>query len=383
MSRSLMASRVWGEISALLQWWREQLVELGLAVLARTIPRLATRIQVFPNAAEWQIWLVRGTRRQPLTTIAAPPTPLNEEQQRALQPIAKAPALIGVAPSSLMTLDCRLPAAAERALHSAIPLYLQRELPLPLEQFHVQWRLIARDRLTRQITVRIWIIRARDAQLYLDAVRGFGLRAVQLGIDQGNGHIAHNFMRAQGSEVRAQEQLPTRRLAMAAGALLMAIVLLTAGQWSYERVRVGRVQRALHARALIVRAQSEQLVHAWQPALAIREVMADVDAADTLLALTQAIPTSAWVYDANIEALTHAPAHIKIMGFAPQANGLTQTLEALSGFRAVTLVNSLPSSVGSSGNASGERFQIAADWAPVESAPGGVARAQDRNVAGL
>ena len=135
---------------------------------------------------------------------------------------------------------------------------------------------------------------------------------------------------------------------------------MTLGQWLLERHRVRLVAAPLHAQSLAIQQVAQQAHTAWGPAATLHAVMTTADATDALVALTQAIPVTAWVYDASIEAHVASPVHLKLIGMAPKASALVQVLEGTPQYQAVTLANALPMG----GANEREQFQIVADWQP-------------------
>ena len=349
---------------ALLRWWWAQMAGLAWSALARLFPSLTTRLQIYPTDSEWQLWQVRGTQRTPLAneSLASPET--EGECRERLRVWSARPAMMGLRTEQVMILDLKLPKAAEKALHTAMPLRLLRELPLQLDQFLIDWQVIEKDRAAQQLTVRTWVVRRTDVQRELARAERWGLRIVQVGVDERQGLIARNFLKAHIQRTRVSAWQRDRRLAACAAAIATAILGLTMGQWLLERHQIRLVAAPLHAQSLAIQNLAQEARAAWSPAATLHTVMANPDATDALVALTQAVPATAWIYDASIEARLASPVHLKLIGIAAKASALVQMLESTPQFKAVTLANALPMG----GTNDREQFQIMADWQPL-SAP--------------
>jgi hypothetical protein len=345
------------ELGGLWTWWAHQLHELFLSLVALVLPRAATQLLLFAGAYEWSIWVQRGTKRDLLGTIPKPNDPEDSDWMRLTASHADRRITVGLASERVLQFDLSLPIAAGPDLDSAMPLLLQREIPLRLDRMCVDWSVVARQHSAARIVVRVWAARSSEVQEIVALANAARLRIAQIGIAQSGGKVRRRFRMAVAELERRPLTRPVRGLTTSALILVTGLVLVVAAQDVYERVVVSRAFRAEHSQAVTLRRAAAQLKGDVMPALALARVMSTPDAADALLALSKAVPPDAWVYDAQIR-IEGPVAHIQIMGSAPTGVGLEQAIERVPGFHGVALVNSFPEGIPSIR----ERFQIMADW---------------------
>ncbi len=133
-----------------------------------------------------------------------------------------------------------------------------------------------------------------------------------------------------------------RRLAAIVVALAVMLGGLIAAQWAYERIVVDAKLRDINAQAQVASRLANRLTRESAPARELLKIARVPDASDVLAALTQTIPSYAWVYQLNIEAPSTGATVISMGAFAPPGTALVSVLQDTHRFGTVQLVSATP-----------------------------------------
>ncbi len=261
---------------------------------------------------------------------------------------------------------------------SAVSLHLHSRLPLPLDRYLAEWRILDRDRAAGRVAVRIWLLRRSDVTREHARAEHLRIRLVRIGVKGERPELACTFPTTDTRQAGAPVNKWAARLAWLAGSLLFANAVATATSWVVERRRTQSVAAPLHRQAETLRGAYSRAIESWQPVSDLQIELYVPDAWEVLETLTQTLPLNAWLTEVQVESQPSKSMHVVMAGIAPQAGGVAQAFSTAPGWSSVSLANSMAVDSG----VHRERFQISADWAiarapvthttiPVASRPGG------------
>jgi len=356
-----LARRLREEVAAFLGWWGGELREAGLQLTALAAPRLAMRLllRVEPGA------LTLCDLRSPVTaalgtTTRSAPGQWPERLEGDARPLAGVRTSVQLAREEVLLYELTLPASLERELGQVISLRLERDLPLHREQVYVDHWVKERLRRRRQIVVHVLVARRSDVERVRELLAASGLRLARVGVadpSRGPKYVAGNLL--PGSFRVRFLSVRERALAYSVCVVASLWVLLIAGQWIYERTRVGLEIERTAAKADAVRHLMHRLAADEAPARALERVAATPDAAEVLLDLTQTMPRDSWAYALTIWAPDSGEPEVVLSGFTPTATSLVDTLAKSGRFGKLRLVFATASEIGS-----GDRLQISSAAQP-------------------
>jgi hypothetical protein len=336
---------------ALLRWWIRELRDIGQQLLERTAPRLAKQVVIEFNGNTAEAYtLRRGSASESATIFREPNGTWSElfPPGEALAGHHGARATLVLAPEDTFSFDLFVPQALRRDLDKVITLHLERELPLARDQFGVDYRI--REHLSSTGTIRVQVLVAHRTQLeeLRDLAQKWGLRATRIGAPAEGGLIVGDFLRGRFRFGTMTLSPPERRLSAVVSALACTLGALVLGQWTYERIAVHAQLRRVNSQAQLASRLADRLTRESAPARDLLNIERVPDASDALAALTQAVPSYAWVYQLRIEAPSTGAVVIHMEAFAPPSTSLLSDLEDTHRFGTVQLV-SATSGVGPSG----------------------------------
>lgn len=331
------------ECGALLKWWVQELRELTEAVLERLAPRLARRLVIrFGDQAAIALAPRRGqhTVAFELARDARGQWPEHLRESGATGDYEGARVTIVLAPSEVFKFELILPEVPERDLTAMIDLHLEREWPVARDRFSVDHRVVQRLRLRGSIRVEVLLARHEHLEKLRELAQGWGLRLVRIAAAGESGEIVGDFLprRFRFKPIRAAALAPLERnLATATAVLALALTVVIAGQWIYERLVVGAALTRVSQRAAVATRLAHELARQSLPARELLRISTTPDAIDALGSLTRSVPVNAWVYELDVSVPGTGTPKIRLTAFAPAASALVDTLQQTHRFGTVHL----------------------------------------------
>jgi hypothetical protein len=256
----------------------------------------------------------------------------------------------------------RLPLAAEHSLHQVMPLIMERDLPLPVEQLVTDWRIQGRD--TGALHVQIVAIRRTSLQSNFDLLERWDLRVNRVAIaprtfDQVNLSQTYGNLAMSARKRAALPWTSTQKiLGWGAVAAVVLAVMVTLGQWTYERVRLMAPLREAHTAQM----QFSTLSHLYDrnvaPAKSLVQLLTSSDAIDVLARLTHSVGTDAWAHELAIREDPKGGFQVKFTGRAANGRELVRQLKELPTLKDVDLSSSELGEVASGKN----RIALTMHW---------------------
>ena len=361
------SQRIGTEATALLRWWTRELRDIGQQALERAAPRLAKRLVIEFKADTAQAYALRdGLASERITVVHDPSNgwPHEFPGGELLADSHGASATLVLAPDDVLKFDLLVPESLGRDLDKVIALHLERELPLARDQFGVDYDVLEHARDTGKIRVRVLVAHRRQIDQLRELAQQWGLRPARIGALGEAGEIIGDFLRSSLRLRTLQLTSFERRLFAVACALGLALAALIAGQWTYERVVVDAQLRRIDSKAAIASHLADRFVRESAAARALLTIARVPDASDLLAALTQAVPSYAWVYQLHAHASSTGATTIHIEAFAPAATALVGVLDGARRFGTVQLISA--TSVGSSSDL--DRLELTASRGAAHSA---------------
>jgi hypothetical protein len=367
MSRWLKAaSAVTLEICALAHCCIDELRE-SLELLAGYLaPHLATGVVVRLERPIARIYErhSRGEREVlsfPYERGSALPDRLDEALAQKLRGVR---ATVALAEQDVLQEDLTLPHAVEHQLDQLIGLKLERELPLRLDSVCADHWIVRRLRPERQIVVRVVIAHRKELERLREHLGAWGLRLIRIGIadEMRVGRVRGSLLPPYGRGRLALGPWD-RLLLQAAGSILAAWLLIVLVQWAYERAQVGAQLEKAELSARTARRLRAQFEQTGESARALARIAEMPDAADALLALTDAMPNDSWVSSLDVAAVGDS-FQIHLSGFTPVATLLADRLSRTPSFKNVQLT-----AASSAGLGSGDHLELTALLKPPVRSP--------------
>lgn len=319
-------------------WWLGALLELWHIAAGRLAPQFITRLVARPDDSVLSLRL--GQKEDgPLLlrcNLTAESNP--QEHSTKLQAILAAHgkrALLVMPQRDVLSYQFTLPGMLDRHVDSAVTLYLERELPIPLERVCVYYQLAPRSRRRDGVTMAIHVARRDRIEYCLRRVEELGLQVIRIAVQDEAGRIVGNFLPRRTGPGWPHWTRTDRKLAMAAAALSVLAVTSMLGQWTYERGVVEREIDQLQNRSVRATQLLEELENASAQAAVFSGIMQHPDAADLLEILTASIPDDAWVYEIELQAHWSAPHTVTLRGFASANFDPGDALQPEAGFSRV------------------------------------------------
>lgn len=341
MRLSMRPLRAWLEISSFMAWWFRELREIVETLAERLLPGWVKPVLVRVESGI----VMEVSKGFPLEEGANP---------------AGARAILLLSSSQVLTHEITLPFAVERELDAAIELHLERELPLPRSQACIHWRVVKRDRVNRQLRIRVHVAHREQLEKFGELLVARGLRmsrvAVATAADAFEGDLLPQRTRAHPLRITQLD----RRLAMTCVALAVIAGGITAAQWILERSRVNAELARVGEQARRARSLAREIKHGSAGADALIALMARPDAVDVLRTLTSDVPSDTWMYELEIKASSTAGYQVKLGGYAPAATTFVSALEKQPKFDGVRLVSAMSAGIGTAR----DRLTVTARFVP-------------------
>lgn len=298
-------SAAWQELGLLWYWWVGELHDLAVLVLTAVLPHLKLRTHLTLDRTGGQIAVLRSGEFKPLFSLrkeVGAPWPLDLRPFGSVEVIQRTRTAVALSSEFALTRELVFPEATERELDRVIPLYLEREFPLSLSAISFSYSILRRMRATRQLVVRIVIVRRDDLDAVLTAVRSWGMIPVQVGMSDETSYVRGNFMQQTARRIDKSWGAMERWLFAFWVLCGLAVVVTIATHWGYERHRLGLVLSQVQASAATVKAASARVEDKVVPAQRLAKITSSPDAADILTKLTERTPADTWIYQLTVDA---------------------------------------------------------------------------------
>jgi len=329
------------ELHALLFWWLDQLHAAFVAATQFALSVWQTRALITLNASGGALARVRRVQIVPLFSFyqeTGAPWPTDLKPFGSIEVLRNSRATVVLANDMVLTHEIVLPEATERALSQVIPLYLEREFPLTLDTIAFDHAVVRRDRVSRQISVRVLIIRRAILDRVVATINAWHIRPIQVGIADSAGQCVGNFLK---TTTRQAFLFSSVDKVFMTGILLLAIAMgsIVIGQWQFERYQVRTVIEQTSPQADKVRQAAKRLQSMAAPAKLLSTISHELDAADLLERLTDQTPTDTWVYQLRIRAPALSVATFEIGAFTPLSLDYVKKWESAADMQQVKLVS--------------------------------------------
>jgi hypothetical protein len=325
ISRQLF--RVGPEVMAFARWWVRQLRDL-----AETLARYLLPGWVKPVLVRVESDAVMEVGQDTLLT-------------RSGEHVDTRATLL-LSPSQVLTHEIQLPLAVERELDAAVDLQLERQLPLPRSQASIYWRVVSRDRASRQLRVQVYVAQRQQLERFGERLSACGLRMTRVAVVVGPKHFEGNLLPQRPRAHPLRMTRLDRRLAMSCVALGVMACIVVASQWVLERVRLNAELARVEPLAQRARAFARDLRHGSAGSEALIAMMGRPDAVDVLRTLTSDIPSDTWLYELEIKASPNDAYQLKLVGYTPAATMFVDALEKHPTFEGVRLVSAASAGLG-------------------------------------
>lgn len=255
--------------------------------------------------------------------------------------------------ASVLTGNLLLPAASERELQAMMALQFERELPLPMDQLYVDWRVAGRTEHGMQ-HILFATARRMVVERLRDGVRAWGWRVAAV---RGPAEAMQmNLLPAATHRFAARLEKRDKLLVWTAVFLVVLYGLVVAGQWIHERHSLAPLLERGQAQVTALAQERAKLTSQSEPLIAIREQIQRPSAAEALVTLSAAMPAGSWLYQAQFVSEPDGGVVVVLEGYAPSSTSVIDALQASAQFDRVVLVEAASAASGQDG----ERFQIKA-----------------------
>lgn len=341
------------EAAALGVWWVEEMREIGFTLLEWLAPKRAQRF-VLDVASGGR--LRRRGDGAPELLVESP-----ERSQAIVQAAIVAGTLVSRArvdvllpASEILVRRLRLPPVKARDLERVIALQLERELPLDRAQLCIDWDIEVRS--AESLIVAVAIARRARVDAWRDAVQSWGWQVGAIGLATTETQRSRfNLLSARAPRIMFALGRYEGWMIASAAVLALAYFGTVGGQWWYERRALAEPLLRAEQQLAELRESRAELRQRSRPLESLRAIMQQPAAPQMLAALSGALPTDAWVYEAEIATPPTGEASIKFVAHAPAATALLDSLRQAGAFARVELVEAA-----SSGADGKERVEIAA-----------------------
>lgn len=349
--RSLIA-----ELSEFLHWWWAQLVFTTRWLVGVVMPTWKIGAVVVFERTGGEVLRVRNTGWEKLFGFK---TEIDSRWPDDLRPFGTFAALKGTRCSAVLSNDLilkrsiPLPDTVEHQLGELLPLYLEREFPISLDEINWSYSVTERTKENRQIAVELTIVRCETVQAVERAVRAWGFKLIQIGVREGD-RILGDF-RQPPIRASFKRGSRTQRILVASAACLSLVLIGCIGvQWWRERQEIERELAPYLAKAERVRVTSAAMQRKADPAQQLVKIAAQPDAADLVYLLTEHTPVDTWVYQlsinagANVDREDSEEPALVIEAVTPASLSYLKNLASIPGFGQVELASTEPSPASSS-----------------------------------
>jgi hypothetical protein len=253
-----------------------------------------------------------------------------------------------LSPEHILTHEITLPLAAEGELAAAIDLHLERELPLPLAQACIHWRVVSRDRANGRLRVRVYIAHLAQVEKFVKLLAARGHRLSRVAISTGSNEFEGDLLPQRPYARKNTFRITPldRRLAMICVSLAAVFCGVVAIQWTVERMRVSAELRRVDARAKQTRALARELARSATGPNQLIALMARPDAVDVLRTLTSDIAEDTWAYEVEIKGTSSPEYQVRLAAYAAAATMFVGALEKTPKFDHVRLVSATSAGLG-------------------------------------
>lgn len=330
-------ARALAPFDGLLDWWMHELREVRASVAERYSAWRSPAFQLSAHADHvvlTRLGAAEGEQRT-FKLIDARLPPL-DEAWTAEAPHSTRIELV-LPDTDVLVFNLLLPPMAEHELSDAIELQLERKLPLARELLCVDWE-VARRHPDRSRTISVAAVRRARIEQWSERLRAWPWRLVRVSCRDSDGAVRFDLLPRSMQRVSFAFGPREAMLAWFAAGLVAGLGLLTAGQWGYERAALSKSIEEANAQVAALRKLRAMLERDSQPLTAVRRLALAPAAGSALAALSDTLPTDAWIYQTDIRAIAPAAAAITMEGYAPSAATLVQTLEQAQRFAQIELV---------------------------------------------
>lgn len=244
-----------------------------------------------------------------------------------------------LADADVLVFQLRLPPMATHELKDAVELQLERKLPLPREQLHVDWEVVQKDP-DRSRTISVAVARRAKVEWWRECLRSWSWRLVRVSCRDLDGAVRFNLLPRSTQRVSFSFGRREALLAGSASGLAILYCLVTVGQWIYERRSLAADIERATAQVAGVNQLRATLERESKPLIEMRRLTLAPGAGNALLALSTTVPNDAWLYQTDIQALASAAPVITMEGYAPSAATLVRLFEQAQQFQGIQLIES-------------------------------------------
>jgi hypothetical protein len=353
--------RVREEYTSLSSWWLHEMREAFADLKQRLAPGRPHRTTISLSRTagtvvqQWRNGTIKSAEFQ-RTQTGDLPADRSEFWPAATTDAATAHVVLPK--SAILMRRIWLPANAEHNLTPLVELQLERELPIPRDQVHVDWRIEARNRDRTKIEVVIGIVWRSEIERLVSAMSQWKLRVASIAVDQDGDAPSFNFAPRRTRRSTSRLARVDRLLVISAAIFWLAYAGVIGAQWMRERIVVTEALAEMTAPTLRVEHMRAELDQRRRPMLTLLQLMAAPSSAEVLADLTAAVPRDSWLQQLEIRSLDDNSSLIKLTAITPTATQLVNQLEQSPRFENVALQSAGTMGLGMAR----DRAELSARW---------------------
>ncbi len=315
-------------LSRFLKWWLGELIGLVPGLVKRAmVPRPATLLATDQDG----LLLSRlGTRDTVGLGLATELTPAKRDRLRRSVRQGRLEVVLGVDPQQVVTLQAKLPAAAEEDLSAVLEFEIDRLTPFTADELYFAYQVVGRDETGPSIEVAVsYTPRARVAE-QMSALDSLGLTPKRLSVltEQGRPR-AHNLLPQAVTRGQNFGRVLAGSLTGMAAVLLIALWAVT---MHGKEQKIEQLDAQLRdARAAAVAVDVDHTASSGQSRLELEIFRAKSGksmAVHVLARLTEALPDDTW-----IDSFSFDGHEVRISGQSADAVALIALFDGHPSFR--------------------------------------------------